>query len=79
MKSVDCFVGSSLHQTIANERGKVSTLFMSYEPREENPARKRALEEGVRMGGYEINVRKPVVNRTDMQQPMAGYSEFWLG
>jgi len=80
MKSGNGFAGSSLlRQSIANARGKVSTQFMSLEPVNESPSRKKAIEDGVRMGGYEINIRKPVKNRTDMQQPMARHSEFWIG
>lgn len=79
MKSGDSFVGSNLRQSIANARGKISTQFMSMESIKENPSGKRSIEEGVRMGGYEINIRKPAINRTDMQQPMACHSEFWIG
>jgi len=79
MESGKSFVGSNLYQSIANASGKVSTQFMSLEPERENPSRKKALEEGLRMGGYEVNIRKPVINRTDIRQPMAKHSEFWIG
>ncbi|MDR1172672.1 MAG: hypothetical protein LBL24_09485 [Bacteroidales bacterium] len=79
MKAEDDFVGSSLRQRLANARGRISTQFMSGDLQKENPSGKKALEEGVRMGGYDVNVRKPVISGTDMQQPMAGYSEFWIG
>ncbi len=78
MNAGDYFAGSSLRQRLANARGKISTQFMSGDLQKENPSRKKALEESVRMGGYEVNVRKPVTG-TDMQQPMAGHSEFWIG
>ena len=79
MQAEKSFVGSSLRQRLANARGKVSTQFMSGDLQKENLSRKKALEDGLKMGGYEVNVRKPVITRTDMQQPMAGYSEFWIG
>ena len=79
MQTGDNFVGKSLHQRLADAKGKVSTQFMSGDLSKENPSKKKALEESVRMGGYEVSVRKPVAARTDMQQPMAGYSEFWIG
>jgi hypothetical protein len=79
MKSGDRFIGSSLPPSIASARGKISTQFMRLETEKKNHSAKKALEEGIRMGGYEINIRKPVNNRTDMQQPMARHSEFWIG
>ena len=79
MKSGEYFVGSGLRQSIANARGKVFTQLMSMEPMKENPSRKKAIEDGVRMGGYEVNIEKTVAHRTDMRQPMARYSEFWIG
>jgi hypothetical protein len=79
MKAGDYFVGSSLRQRLANARGKISTQFMSGDLQKENPSRKTALEESVRMGGYDVNVKKPATTGTDMQQPMSGYSEFWIG
>ncbi len=79
MKSGDCFVGNSLRQRLTNVKGKVSTQFMSGDLQKENPSTKKAVEESVRMGGYEVNFRKSKKGRTDTQQPMSGYSEFWLG
>ena len=79
MKTGDFFVENSLAQKLANKNGKISTQFMSGNLEEGNPSRKKALEDSVRMGGYEVNIRKPAKNRTDMQQPMAGHSEFWIG
>ena len=72
-------VGNNLRQRFANTRGKVSTQFMSGDLQKGNPSKNKALEDGLRMGGYEVNVRKPATDRTDMQQPMSGYSEFWIG
>ena len=79
MQTGNNFVGKSLQQRLANTRGKVSTQFMSGDLQKGNPSKKKAIEDGVKMGGYEINVRKPATDRTDMQQPMSGYSEFWIG
>jgi hypothetical protein len=79
MKAGNYVVGSSLRQRLANARGKVSAQFMSGDLEKENPSRKKDLEESVRMGGYDVNVRKSAITGTDMQQPMAGYSEFWIG
>ena len=73
------FVGKSMKQRLANTKGKFSTQFMSENLQQENPSKKKALEDGLKMGGYEVNVRKPKTARTDTQQPMAGYSEFWIG
>ncbi len=78
MKAGDYFVGSSLRQRLANVRGKVSTQFMSEGLQGENPS-KRKVEESVRMEGYEVNFRKAKPTRPEKQQPMAGYSEFWIG
>jgi len=79
MQTEKNFVGNSLRQRLANQRGKFSTQFMSGDLQKENLSKRKALEDGLKMGGYEVNVRKPVTTRTDMQQPMAGHSEFWIG
>ena len=79
MKTGDDHVGSSLRQRIANANGKMSTQFMSGDLRTENPARKKALEDSVKMAGYDVCVKKPSKAKFDMKQPMAGYSEFWYG
>ncbi|MDR1154975.1 MAG: hypothetical protein LBL04_09685 [Bacteroidales bacterium] len=79
MKAGDYVVGGSLRQRLANAGGKISAQFMSGDLEKENPSRKKDLEESVRMGGYDVNVRKPATAGTDMQQPMSGYSEFWIG
>jgi len=79
MKIENYFIRESVPQRIANANGKFSTQFMSGNMKNENTTRKKKLEESVRMGGYEVNVNKPAVNRTDMQQPITGHSEFWLG
>lgn len=79
MKAGDYLVGSSLRQRLANARGKFSTQFMSGDLRKENPSGKKALEESVRMGGYDVSVRKPITGLTDVLQPMSGHSEFWIG
>ena len=73
------FVGNSLRQRLANAKGKFSTQFMSRDLQRENLSRRKAIEDGLKMGGYEVNVRKSVTTSTDMQQPMAGHSEFWIG
>ena len=78
MKTEDYFM-NSVPQKIANAKGRFSTQFMSGDIKTENLSRKKSLEEGVRMGGYEVNIRKPATSRTDIQQPMARYSEFWIG
>jgi len=79
MKTGDYFVESNLAQKFANTRGKISTQFMSRDQVRGNPSRKKALEDSVKMGGYEVSIRKPVKNRFDLQQPMTGHSEFWIG
>jgi hypothetical protein len=77
MKIGDYFIKESVPQKIANAKGKFSTQFMSGDLMNEKPSRKKNLEAGARMGGYEVN-RKPATNRTDTQQPMACHSEFWI-
>ena len=79
MKSGDYFSRTSVPQRIATTKGKYSTQFMSGDIKNEKTSRITNLEKRVRMGGYDVNGRKPEINRTDMQQPMAGYSEFWIG
>ena len=77
MKTGDYFIKSNIPQNFSNATGKYSTQFMSGDF--QNLARKKTLEESVRMGGYEVNVRKPKTDRIDMNQPMSRYSEFWIG
>ena len=79
MKTGDYFIKKSVSQRIANAKGKFSTQFMSGDMKNEKTSGKKTMEESVRMGGYEVNVRKPVTNRISMQQPITGHSEFWLG
>ena len=80
MKSSDgFFVKNSLRQNIANARGKYSSLFTSGAQNKEDPDIKKSLEEGLKMGGYEVNIRKTVKSQTDVHKPTAGFSEFWLG
>lgn len=79
--SEDYFVKKNLRQSIANARGRYSTQFTSGELNVENLSMKKKLEEGIKMGGYELNIRKPVMSRSvaNMHKPIAGSSEFWLG
>jgi len=80
MKIGDYFIRESVPQRIANAKGKYSTQFMSGNMMNGKPSRIKNLEDGVRMGGYDVNIRKPAAKQTDFQQPMmSGYSEFWLG
>lgn len=79
MKIGDYFIRESVPQRIANAKGKFSTQFMRGDMMNEKTSGKKTIEESVRMEGYEVNVRKPAAKRTDMQQPITGHSEFWLG
>ena len=79
MQQGDYFVMSSLQQKIANARGKFSNQFMNGELKKENPSQKMDLEAGIRMGGYEVNIRRPVNILSDLQQPIARNSDFWVG
>ena len=79
MKTEKYFGMSGISQRFANTKGKFSTQFMSGDVKNENPSFKKSIEESVKMGGYEVNVRKPTTRRNDMQQPMGRYSEFWIG
>jgi len=69
----------SLRQSIASARGKYSSLFTSGVLNKEDSSIKQNLEAGVKMEGYEVNIRKSVESRTDMHKPIAGTSDFWLG
>jgi len=73
------FAENSFSQKFTNVKGKISTQFMSGDMGKGNISRKSALEDSVRMGGYELNIRKPGQGRTDTHQPMSGHSEFWIG
>jgi len=75
----DYFIRESIPQRVANAKGKYSTLFMSGDMKNEKKSGKKTMEVSSRMGGYNVNVRKPATSLTDAQQPMAGYSEFWIG
>ena len=77
MKARGFYGGNSLQQVLANTQGKVSTQFTSRDKKTENLSRKKAVEESVKMEGYEVNFRKRVI-RSEKQQPMTGYSEFWI-
>ena len=79
MKTEDRFIIEGMGHSHGNERGKISTQFMSSDFKKKQSSKKNTLEEGLKMGGYEVNVRRPAKSRPDMQQPMAGYSDFWLG
>ena len=78
MKTGVYFAENSFSQ-FTNVKGKISTQFMSGDMGKGNISRNRALEDSVRMGGYELNIRKPGQGSTGMQQPMSGHSEFWIG
>jgi len=69
---------NSLPQRLAKTFGKISTQFMSGNLKKESPPEKKALEESVRMEGYEVSARKSARNYSDIQQSMAKYSEFWI-
>jgi len=73
------FVTKNLRQSIADARGKYSNQFTGGELNSESLSMKKNLEEGIKMGGYEVNIRKPVTSRTGIHKPVAGCSEFWLG
>jgi len=77
MKVGDYFVENNLRQSLASAKGKMSTQFMSGDA--QTDSRKRIVEDSVKMGGYDVRVRKSSTASFDMKQPMAGYSEFWIG
>ncbi len=80
MKVKNYEIGSSLRQRIANAKGRFSTQFMSEDQRKTNLSKKKAVEDSVKMEGYEVSFKKKTVkNDNETQQPMSGYSEFWLG
>jgi len=71
--------GYSLSQRYANTSGKIPTQLMSENLKKESLSEKKALEESVRMEGYEVSDRKSTRNCSDLQQSMAKCSEFWIG
>ena len=79
MKTGDFFVENNLRQSVANAKSKMSTQFMSGNLLAGNPSGKRIVEDSVKMGGYDLRVKKSSTANFDMKQPMAGYSEFWIG
>ena len=79
MKVGDYFIRESVPQRVANAKGKYSTQFMSGDFMKEKSSGIKTMEDGVRMGGYEVNTKKTTKTRTDFQQPLTGHSEFWLG
>jgi len=79
MKTGVYFAENSFSQKFTNVKGKFSTQFMSGDMEKGNFSRNRALDDSVRMGGYELNIRKPGLGHTDMHQQMKSHSEFWIG
>ncbi len=79
MKTLDYYVGDVSKRRYANKEKRISTQFMGGDLQTENLSRKKELEDSVRMGGYEVSFRKTKTIRNETQQPMSGYSEFWLG
>ena len=79
MKAGDYFIRESVPQRIANTKGKYSTQFMNGYTKHDRISRITNLEESARIGRNEAQFKKPAMSRNDMQQPMARYSEFWIG
>ncbi len=80
MRTADYGLGNGLRQKLTNAKGRVSTQFMSGDgQKKENLSKKRAIEESVKMEGYEVIFKKRAAARNETQQPMNGYSEFWIG
>ncbi len=79
MKATNSVVGSGLRQKLANAKGRFSTQFMSGDLQTENLSKKKAVEESVKMGGYELGFEKKKPARIEPRQPMTGHSEFWIG
>ena len=78
MKSGDYFIGNGLRQTMENANGKYSTQFMNGDKKKEYPSNKDALNEGIKMGGYNVNISNRATQRADMNQQISGRSDFWL-
>ena len=79
MKSGDYIeVSNDLRQSIVNAKGRFSNQFMSGELHKVNPSVRKDMEEGIRTGGFEIDIRKQVTALTDMHKPTAVSSDFWL-
>ena len=79
MNSGDNVLGMSLRECFASSGGKYSSLFMNRgEPTKENSSKRIAMEDSVKMGGYDVIISKPVKNRTGTFQPIAGNSDFWI-
>ncbi len=63
----------------ANKRIRYSTRFLRREQKIYF-SRNKAMEESVRMGGYEVDSMHSTKGRfaTTTQHPMEGFSEFWI-
>ena len=79
MKTMNYGIGSVPTRKFANREGRISTQFMSGSLQTENLSSKKAIEESVKMEGYELSFRKAGKIRKETQQPMSGHSDFWLG
>ena len=79
MKSENYFIGNISSRSLANANGKIFTQFMNVDLKKESLSGKKALEESIRMEGYEVSARNLARNRPDLQQSMLQCSEFWIG
>ena len=77
MENGDYYVRVGLRPNNTELQGKIYNQFMM--PEQETSSVKKKKEERVRLGGYEASVGIPAKSRTEVQSPMAGYSEFWIG
>ena len=79
MKTLRYSVSDIPKRISTNKEGRISTQFMSGSLQTENLSSKKAIEESVKMEGYELSFRKAGKIRKETQQPMSGHSDFWLG
>ena len=78
MKVGDYFSKGSVPDRIANAKGRYSNQFMSGDTNYDQSVRVKNLT-NVRKEGFDGSIKKQSTNRTETNQPMARYSEFWYG
>jgi len=80
MKTENFFFKDSVSKRITNAQGRFSNQFMRDDATSVRSSGKRTAEESVRMDGYEVSARRPVMtSRIGIQQPTGRHSENWLG
>ncbi len=78
MKAELVYGGHDFRSNKTNKRIRYSTRFLSREQKIYF-SRNKAMEESVRMGGYEVDTMSSKINElTTARHPMKEFSEFWI-